>query len=206
MSTYLTMQDRIIDEMKRPDLRAQIKNAIQSAIRFYKDEAFYEAETSTETPISCVEGQREYDLPTDFSTPVVARLRYDGVIDPLHVITIEQMDELDSDDVPSPGRPQKIVYYGRKFHLWPRPQSATYAVELRYNSNIEAPVADDDEGFWMNEAERMIRTKSKSYIWADVLKDYEKAAAEDILAGTEHRRLIGVTEGRHYTNGVRAHL
>lgn len=206
--SYGDMQQRIIDELKRPDLGPQVKNAIQDAIMRHKDHAFYAAETSSD--IQCEVGTREYDLPTDFGSPILARINYDNTASILDRVTIEELDIRDSEGVQSEaniGIPSVIAYFGETgFHLDPRPQSADYFVTFRYHSNIAAPVDDSDQGFWMNEGERLIRTTAKSIMWSDVLRQYDKAQAEEQLALLEYGRLMMKTERRHYDRGVVPYL
>tara|TARA_R110002074_G_scaffold117023_1_gene248737 strand:- start:2840 stop:3439 length:600 start_codon:yes stop_codon:yes gene_type:complete len=195
------MQDRIADELKRTDLSTQIQRAIQDAIRHFKDEGFSEAESyHVET---LVLQQADYALPADFSSAVQWLIAYDDTVQPMSVETIQTINAWDTDrTTPKDGRPLYVALWGTNFRVWPTPQASTYEVRIYYISNIAPPTAPTDAGFWMNEGERLIRTYAKGLIYADVLKQYDRFAEEEKMAGTEHSRLISRTESRHFNADV----
>lgn len=212
MATLGDMKTRVADELKRIDSSVEIGRAIASSIQHFKEEMFVETERTRE--IQCVEDQREYSLPDDFSRDVVWNINYDGTIQPLERKPISYLDALDTDDSsPETGIPTVVAIWGAAetpdlmFHLWPRPQSSTYVVQLRYISNLAAPADDTEENnFWMNEAEQLIRCYAKKLIFADVLRQYDKASEEEKLAIAEYNRLTARTEGRYLRGTVQGYI
>jgi hypothetical protein len=205
------MKSRIADEMKRVDLDLQIERSIGSAIQHFREEGFTEAErTTTDTMVA---DQQDYDLPADFSRALNWRITYDSTTQELLVCGVEEMDGWDTNaTVPESGRPLYVALWGEghgnlKYKLWPRPQSATYVVTLRYLSNIASPTSDTEaDNFWMTQGEQMIRQYAKGLLFSDVLRQYDKAAEERNLASLEFNRLRARTEGRHYDVDVRPWL
>jgi hypothetical protein len=91
--TYLDMQARIARELRRSDVGREITDAIQDAIRHYKDERFTE-NVSTKT-WTAVGGQREYALPPDFSNQISLTSNYASGTEPMFEYPIAVLDYLE---------------------------------------------------------------------------------------------------------------
>jgi hypothetical protein len=201
--TYLDMQARIARELRRSDLGREITDAIQDAIKHYKDERF--AENVSEHTWPAVKGQREYALPNDFSRQVALIANYAGSgSEPLHERPVAFLDFQDQNyDPNSTGvSPYNYAVWGTNIVIYPRfAKDATVvsdghggfrmsdSIFMRYVSNLAPPDLDDDAGWWMNEAERLVRCHAKHTILADVLYVPEQAEYQLKLAEAEFERI-----------------
>lgn len=203
MASYLDMQDRIISETRRTDWAgATVQGAIQDAIAHYKDEAF--AESHTTTTSSTVAETATVSLPADFSSLITIQLN-DGqgqllTLDPL---TMEEYNNFSMEDPPSYEVPTSYAIHGSLLYLFPVPDDA-YTITWYYVSNQAPPEDDEDAGFWMNEAERMIRCYAKGILWSDVAFAPDMAQGEFKKANEEFSRLVQKAEARAYDSGIRA--
>lgn len=205
MADYLTMVERIKDEMKRPDLDSQVRRAIQDAIVHYQDEVFYVAEVTG--TVTLTKGQEFHTLPSDFSQAIKWFILYNGTRQILQQKTIGALKAWDTNTTTATeGIPRWVALLGDTFTVYPRSEDSAYQAEIIYNSNIAAPVTDADQGFWMMNGERLIRTTAKSYVYSDTLKNYDFSRAEEELARTEYSRLVSKTEARAYDGVVQAWL
>jgi len=197
------MKTRIADELRRTDKDTAIANAIASAIQHFKDEGFVECERRKEYTL--VVDQRTYAIPSDFVSERSTVIQYESTIQPMQRTTIEVIDNLDTNAAdPESTRPYLYAFWtdndtgARSMDIWPRSQDASYKIYQRYIANLAAPASDTTTGnFWMVEGEALIRRYSKAIIFADVLRQYDKAKEEEALAQTEYSRLRARTEAMH---------
>lgn len=191
--SYLDMQARIARELRRSDLGREITDAIQDAIKHYKDERF--ATNVSEKTWTAVANQREYALPTDYSSHVSLLASYSGGgTEPLHERPVAVLDYLDQNGAPeSTGvTPNRFAIWGANIVIWPRfmATSPSDCIKMRYVSNLAPPENDDDKGWWMNEAERLIRCHAKHTILGDVLYVPDQSKFQLDLAEAELERLM----------------
>lgn len=201
------MQVRILDELQRPDLATHVQAAIQDAIKHYQRRATAENQATLST-ITGVEGTREYSLPSDFSRMIGdVFVVYGSVKEPLEERSIQELDELDDNPSdPETGVPAFFAIFGPTpdLHVVPRPDAnSTYTFTGRYVSTLAAPDEDDDEGWWMNEAERVIRCYAKAIVYDDVLQYADQAEREFAKAEAEWLELVTESESRAFSAGVR---
>jgi len=201
--TYANMRDRIVDELRRTDLASNVDEAIQDAIKHFSRRAHFVAQ-GTFTPIPCVVGQKAYALPADFSRMVQLQIVYSGTSDVMKPKTVHEIDEMD-DNVTDPlvGIPEFYALWGANFVIYPRSESASYEFQGRYQTRYAAPEDDDDEGFWVNEAERPVRCFAKGVLYDDTIREYEAAEREFGKAESEWIELMAESEARAYEPGIR---
>jgi len=191
--TYLDMQSRIARELRRSDLGREITDAIQDAIRHYKDERF--PENVSQITWTAVANQRAYPLPKDFSTQVhvFATWAASGT-EPLKERPLEVLDYLDQNGSQTSNGVAPCYYslWGTDLLIYPRfaATSTTDSVTCKYISNLAPPDLDDDKGFWMNEAERLIRCHAKHTIFGDVLYVPDQSEYQLKLADAEFQRIV----------------
>lgn len=197
------MRDRIVDELRRTDLASNVENAILDAVNYFSRRAHF-VNQGTLTPINTVVGQKAYDLPDDFSRMIYLEVVHDGQKDQMRAASITEIDIDDSnDDDPFEGIPEKYAIYGTQMHVYPRPEEASWTFEGRYRTRYAAPDSDDDEGFWVNEAERPIRCMAKAFLYDDVIRDTEQADREYQKAEAAWLELVPEYEARVYEAGVK---
>lgn len=200
--TYLDMQDRIVEETRRTDFAgALVQDAIQDAIRHFKDEAFLEVQATTTS--STVADTQTVALPTDFSSLVTLQITDQaGNVLQMEPMTMEEMNSYNLQTPPFTELPQGYTIFGALLYLWPVPDRI-YTLTWFYNSNLAAPDDDTDEGFWMNEASRMVRCYAKGVLWSDVAYNNDWAQAEFSKAKEEFSRMFQRAEAAGFESGIR---
>lgn len=199
MSTYGVMIDRIGDELDRPDLSAQIKLAVQTAIDHYESERFYFSERRATLDTSA--GASYYSVPTDFQKIDVLTMIENGRRTKLLPVPFEWIENTDS-NVSAVGHPSYFAIYNEQLRLYPVPDDA-YRMELAYVCNLGELSATADTNAWMTDAEEVIRMHAKIDLLASVirgpdslqeaafLKQLEDQAAKRLRYETNRRRSLG---------------
>lgn len=200
MATYGDMKTAIAGDLRRTGLSDVIARKIQEAIAHFKDEPWYETETSFTTP--SVADQREYDFPTDFSVLIGRIFVTDsaGTRWPMEGVSIGELDEM-RDGLNLTGVSSYYAVLASQFLVEPIPADATLTFDARYVSNLAAPTTDASVGFWMNEAAYVIQHQALGYIWASTIRDQEKAQVEFGLAQQEYLRITAKSEQRIFAQG-----
>jgi len=201
-----TMRARIVNEIQRPDLEDETLSAILSAVAFFKNRPVVSNQTVTAWT-AMVANQREYDLPADFIAPVILQVAADGNITEVKLATLPELLAMDVDyDSPqADSRPLRYTFRNLQFLVWPRPDSATTLYRLEYQSSLAPPVNDADDGFWMEEAERVVRCRAKGILWEDIILMPDKAERQFAHAEAEWKEIIKKLELRVYARGIRPH-
>lgn len=182
--TYLDLQSRIADDLSRTDLTSQIKENILLAIQNYKHERFWFNEAST-------------TLTATLSSAQVAAPTGILEIDKLYITISSTNIELIQKDLntiveyrpTTNGRPLSYAYYGNQFEL-DRKSDSAYSLPLYYLKELSALSADADTNAWTTDAEDLIVFHAEKGLYANVIKDTEKAAtaqAQETAALTQLR-------------------
>lgn len=200
MATYGEMKTAIAADLRRTGLADVIARKILEAIAHFKDEPWYETETTF--TVTSVADQREYDFPDDFST-LIGRIYVTdsaGTRWPMDGVSIGELDDM-RDGLNLTGTSSYYAVLASQFLVEPVPADATLTFDGRYVSNLAAPTADSSEGFWMNEAQYVIQHQALGYIWASTIRDQEKAQIEFGLAREEYLRITAKSEQRIFAQG-----
>lgn len=202
--TYQTLLDRISRDFRRGDLATDIPRAVLEAIRHFQNEPFYSAD-ATYGPIATVVGQKEYDLPSDFSLPIDGgwTITANGVTYPLVLISVQEIDALDSDPVnPIDGVPLNIALHGSQFKIWPVADSTDYEINVRYLAKQAPPdLPTSSSTFWTNDGQDLIYHYARGLVELHKLKQREWAQASFAQAQAELTRLREVSDARTYAAG-----
>lgn len=202
--TYQTLLDRISRDFRRNDMATDIPKAVLEAIRHFQNEPFYSAD-ATYGPIATVVGQKEYDLPSDFSLPIDDgfSISENGSSFPLEQVSIQEIDAWDSDpDDPLDGVPLKYALHGSKFAVWPRADAATYEINLRYLAKQSPPdLPTSSSTFWTNDGQDLIYHYARGLLELHKLKQEMWARASFAQADTELKRLREVSDARTFSAG-----
>lgn len=184
MTTYLAMQDRIAREARfaasaaASGLVSEIKDAIQTALKYYEAELFWFNEQQATT--STVAGQEYYAFPPDYvQMHAIARKRTDTEWDPLRPLSFDEMEDLNNSG--HQRVPRFYCTYNEQLRLGNIPDGA-YQLRLSYARQIPLVAADSDTNAWMTDAEPLIRARAKSILFADVVHDLAKAQTFDTVA------------------------
>lgn len=181
MTTLDIMKNRISDEISRADLTSQIANAINDAIAMYQTRRFYFNETgptgSTFNTIANQETYTEtddpdipymYDVDDVFVTVGVNNYRVKR-IDPT-LYRINQMPNFK-------GQPYQYMFLNQTFSFSPIPNTV-YPMQIVGHYKLAAPASDSEaNNHWMTDAERLIRSCAKRFLYQDILLDADAATA-----------------------------
>lgn len=195
--TYGDLQTRIADELARSDLTAQIRLAIQSAIRHHERERFYFNEAVA--TFATVPGQAWYgaaDLAVIPDIVEIDSLRLTAGAS-VYTLTRRTLDAIeDADAAPAvQADPTDYIYYRQQLRLWPTPAQARL-VTLAYVQRLAALSADGDTNAWTGEADELIRARAKADLYANVIRDLQEAAPMRALEAEALARLRGETVQR----------
>lgn len=206
MATYIDMQNRIANDLRRDDLGTEIAEAIQSAIQFYRNRPVVQSR-GTLTPITAVEEQKEYTLPSDFIAAIQMTVTADGVVTPMTPRTVQWIDQMDQDvDDPIVGVPTDYALTSEfEMVVYPRPDSSVTEFGGRAILAPAAPSDDDDTNFWTERAERAIRCQAVALLYDDTLHDPELAEREYAKSAREWSEITLQLELRAYSAGIRAY-
>lgn len=178
MTTLATMKTRIATELRRSDLSTQIAEAINTAIQAYEHERWYLNE-SRENTFTTVAAQPDYDETDAAFIGAISKIDYLFVLigdQPFELLneTMKFVEDANTNNT-FQGQPAWYAFYDEKFWLYPVPNEAW---EVRVGAVYEtaAPLTDGElNNFWMNKAERLIRSRAKYEIYTHVLFNLERA-------------------------------
>jgi hypothetical protein len=170
VSTYTQLQSRIADDLNRTDLTSQIQQNILLAIQYYKGERFWFNETTT--TLTATVGQAYVTAPTDI-------LRIDALYITVSSrnVPLQQLglDEIIAFRPSSNSRPRAYCYYQNRFEL-DAPADSAYSMPLYYVEELAALSAAGDTNGWTTDGEDLIVFCAEKKLYANVIKDQEKAA------------------------------
>lgn len=184
MSTFGTMVGKIRSDLNRgSDFDSRIKQAIESAINFYRARRLgfnmKRATTSTSS------GTEYYALPTDFLEVDSLRvLDASNHYSHMREVSFRWIDERsayqDYTNVP-----ETYAVQNRELRLYPIPDDAyTLQMSFVYDlAGVSASAADAATNTWMTEGEELIR----AHACADVLEQYI-GGEESLLQAQAYRR------------------
>ncbi len=176
MSTYTQLQSRIADDLNRTDLSSQIQQQILLAVQHYKSERLWFNETST--TLTATVGQGYVSAPSDLLA-----------IDRFYITVSGKNIELLPEDLNSVvefrpttnGRPRSFCFYQNRFEL-DRLADTAYSMPLYYVKELTALATGSDSNGWTTDGEDLIVFHAEKMLYANVIKDFEKATAAAVLA------------------------
>lgn len=208
-NTYGIMIGRIADELDRADLTTtEIPLAIQDAIGFYERKYFYFTSNPTSFTFNTVAG-REYYSTSDNAAIATSPSIYalTGTFFGLRR-ELRKRDWLYIDSIStlttSRAMPMDWAYNGEQIRLYPIPDNA-YSISCAANNRPMRPSANSDGGVWMNDAEALIRSKAKEYLFLNVIRASDMEAEVAMMQqqiGKEYAALVSETTSREATGTV----
>lgn len=201
MSTFKIMFDRIVLELRRSNLIAEAKNAINDAIREAAKMRFYFNEMRGVT-FSTVINQEYYSdqglVGIDATWRMSGTSRFN--------LELESNEEADlrADGNLNFGNPDVYARYGDQLRLHPVPNTVLTINLTGYGKLTPFPlVADGDSNAWMIEGELYIRALAKRNLLRDVIRDYGEARVYDSIAEDYKMQLEAETAERFATGTIR---
>jgi hypothetical protein len=174
MSTFLEMKNRIADDLDRTDLSTQIAKAINRAIEYYEKERFwFNEKVST---FSTVANQKNYGssdgIPTDIAEIDYVEITVSGKEYELHTRTYSYIKKLIGYDMV--GEPTDYCYYQENFYFYPIPNAAR-TITISHQQKYAELSADSDTNDFTTEAEDLIESRARWWIYSRIIKDREQA-------------------------------
>lgn len=167
--SYGDMQTAIADQLVDSALTvAQIKAAIQSAIKHYERKPFYFNQKKAAT-FSTVASQEYYGTAANADIPYI--IKFESFQIGTYKSTVRATDHAAIEASQSgsiTGQPNAYAYYEQKIRLYPMPD-AVYTATLSYIYRLTALSADGDTNAWVEDAEELIRQSAKRILALDIL-------------------------------------
>lgn len=181
MATFLETITRIAAELRRSNLTAEIKNAINDAIKEAAQNRYYFNEMITNFNMAINVG--DYTDPIENFVEVDSAYYLRGTtrynIYPMNFLEYQERSQGNLQY----GQPE---YYSRdqgRFFLDPIPTFSGSLLLYGYGRLDPFPLAaDGDTNAWLTEGELYIRALAKRNILRDVIRDYGEARALDTIA------------------------
>lgn len=176
MSTLAQMRSRIADDLDRSDLSTQIDEAINRAIEYYEKERFYFSETTgTFTTVASQESYSSSDAAFIANIAEIDLIRITFSSTDKREIKSETFGyvQLLNDDA-SIGRPTRWAWYQGKIYFAPIPNDA-WTATVFYQKKYSELSLDADTNDFTAEAEDLIESRARAWIYARVIKDVDQA-------------------------------
>jgi hypothetical protein len=185
VSDFITMVNRIAAELRRSNMTAEIKSAINDAINREASLRFFFNEVRGESDgysFPTVVGQEYYPdlgfVEVDAMYYYIGQSRYD----------ITPWNDLEANRVARGGpiltsQPEMFSRAAQKFRIYPIPNQIITIYVDGYGRLTPTPlVADNDTNAWMTDAELLTRARAKAILLKDVIRDYGEATVLESIA------------------------
>lgn len=203
-NSFAAMVAQIVFELgQRTDLEAVVvPRAINDAIQIYQKERFRFNESQPLSPFTfnTVAGTAYYGVAADARIPMLYKIDY------LHYLlgsTNNKMTRVFPEEIylalqngTESGPPESWAYDGDTIVMYPRPNAAypiTVGGYLAVAGPLPAAYASDTTNPWMNEAERLIRSRAKYEVALHVTRNKDMIAAMSPDAPADSNAPLGAS-------------
>lgn len=194
MSDFITMVNRIAAELRRSNLTANIKNAVNDAIDEAAKSRFWFNEMHVN--FNTVIGQEYY---SDLGIVEIDDAWYyqnnvaNGQKERLYAVSqLTANDERIGNALG--GQMDWIARYGGQIRIRPVPTVAWTVYVDGYGKLSPSPLVNDaDTNAWMTTGEKYVRALAKAYLLRDVIRDYGEAATLEAVAEDLKNQLLEET-------------
>jgi hypothetical protein len=167
------MIGRIISELhlESASYTAQVINAINSAVDFYRGERFWFTEGTTSiTLLTASTITLSSDLPDSVVIDNVRVVDDSGTPYPLAFETWSEFQAHES----MTAEPTRWALHHRLLHVWPT-NNATRTIEVEWSGRVTMTASNSSSCVWTNEAEELIRLHAKCDLCENFLLDLPAA-------------------------------
>ena len=179
MATYGGIIAQVANDLARSNINAEIGDEINAAVRDYDTKRVWFNETRDLT-FSTVAAQDFYTVTDNANIPNLIRI--DGMFSTLGTSDkwiVEPMDAVQMERMSPPNdrsRPAWYAYFGQTIRLWPIPDTV-YTIRVLGWYRLAELANDSDTNIWTEHAASLLRLSAKRRVLANVIQDYEGAAA-----------------------------
>jgi hypothetical protein len=205
MATRGTMIGRIISELhlESASYTAQVINAIDSAVNFYRPERFWFTEGVTSVVMLTTGAVTlSSDLPDSVTIDLVRATDNSGTPYPL---TYETWDVFEAHESMT-AEPSSWALHHQLLHVWPT-NDQTRTIEVSWSGRITMTASNSSSCVWTNEAEELIRLHAKCDLCENFLLDVQAADRYRGREGMIFNNLLSETIKRlNIGQNMKAHL
>lgn len=207
--TFGALQDRIADELVRPDLASQIALAIQDAVKEAAKTRFWFNEVRGLT-FNLVAGQAFYDSATSANIPLISRIDalwivVNGQRRNLEITNGLNIEDWNEGQATLIGEPNWYARQANGLVFW-MPPDAAYPVYIDGTTRFAPLVNASDTNPYLDEGETYIRALAKATVLEDVVRDFDEADRQWTKAEREKQLLVAETASRISTSVNRPSL
>lgn len=200
MPSLGTLKARILNELKRPSLTAEVGAAVTDAIAFYATTRFWFNEVLDET-IATAPGTPDYLVPLTMARLLRAEITVSGQRTQLNSeMGWDEYRDLTAST--GSGQPTDLCFFGASLYPYPIPNDV-WVLSLSYTSTLDPFASDAASNAWTTEAEPLIRARAKWDLLTNVVRDVTGEAERAQAA--EHEwlaRLLSRGAGRGKSSRV----
>lgn len=190
MTTFATLQNRILNEINRNDLTAEVAEAIATAVDLHLDE-LVDFGDDRQTA-STVNDQEWYPLPDNFIAMRDLLLTVNSHRYQLYRRTPQWINHNHNFDTGYTGRPEYYAVQDDQLRLWPVPNDSyeLTAHYWRFSREWSASASGSATSGWGNSAKgyHLIRVTAKRHLYREVIRGREDDAR---LMEREEQRWLG---------------
>lgn len=197
-TTFGDMTETILSEIKRPQLRTQVQQAIRRAMKHYDKMAFWFHEQRAANYL--IPGQVFYDLPDDFQYPSGSDPLEITVGNDTYPLTRRTWDYLQRlDNGTEQGIPTEWAFFQNQFRVFPKPDG-DYVITLSYIKRAADVSEAADTNGWCVEGEELVRYRAKWDLYQNTIRDVDMAAMMKV-SETEAYAMLASASGRKQSSG-----
>ncbi len=174
MSDFGTMQSNIATLLRRDDLTAEIKLAINRAIAHYSTENWPWFETRS-TSLTTTASTKTVAVPSDFVYDLSMHVTVNNAKYPVSKRTMQYVEELYYSDSLEE-QPFIYAHFANAFYLYPIPDN-TYTLTLLYYAKPAVLTNSTDSNDWTTTAEELIEARAMWWLATAVMRNDQVAAS-----------------------------
>jgi len=189
MATFGETITQIASEINRTDKDTLIGTAIQTALRKHQENkvAFNQEIDNSQATVASSEN---LTLPANYFNIASVRIIY-GTNDQA-ALRSSSWTDMQAYSNTITGRPVVYCIFDGVIKLRPIPD-AVYSVIISYYKTDTIPTSNGNTHLWLTNAESLIKWEAKSFLYADVLEDEQRATWFANMADNELRRILRVS-------------
>ncbi len=205
MATRGNLIDRIITELhlESASFTAQVVDALNSAVAFYRPERFWFTEGTTSVVVTTESTVTlSSELPDSVTIDNVRAADDSGTFYPL---TFETWPEFQAHESMT-AEPTRWALHHQLLHIWPM-NNRTRTIEVEWSGHVTMTASNSSSCVWTNEAEELIRLHAKCDLCENFLLDLPAADRYRGREGMVLNQLVAETIKRlNIGQNMRAHL